>query len=87
MRKDYLFLQERHKTSLLTSKLLFNRNKKKVQDRERKKKEEKPVGGRLVGVVAAVGNCVKSHWPFQGAGANCPPKNGLRAESLLWLLS
>lgn len=41
MRKDYLFLQERHKTSLLTSKLLFNRNKKKVQDRERKKKEKK----------------------------------------------
>ena len=44
---------------------------------ERKRKEEKPVGGRLVGVVAAVGNCMKSHWPFQRAGA----------ESLLWLLS
>ena len=44
---------------------------------ERKRKEEKPVGERLVGVVAAVGNCMKSHWPFWGAGA----------ESLLWLLS
>ena len=54
---------------------------------ERKRKEEKPVGGRVVGVVTALGNCMKSHWPFRGAGANCPPKNGLRAESLLWLLS
>ena len=44
---------------------------------ERKRKEEKPVGERLVGVVAAVGDCMKSHWPFRGAGA----------ESLLWLLS
>jgi len=38
MRKDYLVLQERNKTSLLTSKLLFNRNKKKGS-RQREKEE------------------------------------------------
>ena len=40
MIKDYLYLQERNKTSLLTSKLLFNRKKKKKRFKIEKEGEE-----------------------------------------------
>ena len=51
------------------------------------KEEEKSVGGKITGLVAAVGTWTQSYWPFRGPGENCPPEDGLGEASLLRLPS